>query len=217
MKVSRVQAELNRRKVIEVAGRLFREHGFDGVGLKDLMGAAGLTHGGFYKQFKSKDDLAIQACDRMLADCAERMAHMVDSGGDDPLAMIIRQYLSDTHRAQIGEGCIFPALGSDAARHGPAVIRRFETGIKSYLDILERAMQASPSHGTRNDPAVVFSAMVRALLLSRLTEEETLSKRILDSAIGSLLNRPAFMRRMPDIASNVPTQASQSKRARLIP
>lgn len=189
MRVSRTQAQENRRAVIEAAGRLFREHGFDGVGLNDLMGAAGLTQGGFYKQFKSKDDLAVQACDRVLADSSDRLTRMVESGVDNPFATIITRYLSDTHRAKIAEGCIFPALGPDAARHSPALIRSFETGIRSYLEILDRAKRASPPDRAQNDSAVVLSTMVGAVLLSRLVEDESLSHRILESAISSLLNR----------------------------
>jgi TetR/AcrR family transcriptional repressor of nem operon len=189
MRVSREQAEENRRRVIEAAGRLFRERGFDGVGLNDLMGAVGLTQGGFYKQFKSKDDLAVQACDQVLADSTERLTCIVESGVDDPLASILNQYLSGAHREQIGEGCIFPALGPDAARHSPALIQSFEAGIKSYLEILGRAMRATLTHVGETDSTVVLSTMVGALMLSRLVEDETLSNRILDSAIKSLLNR----------------------------
>lgn len=189
MRVSRAQAEENRRAVIEAAGRLFRERGFEGVGLNDLMGAAGLTQGGFYKQFKSKDDLAAQACDRVLADSTERLTQLVKSSGENALATIISRYLSFEHRDQIADGCIFPALGPDAARHSPELIRSFETGIRSYLDVIERAAQASSDQRAGSDPAVVLSTMVGALVLSRLAEDQTLSARILDSAINSLLNR----------------------------
>jgi TetR/AcrR family transcriptional repressor of nem operon len=189
MRVSRAQAEENRRTVIEAAGRLFRERGFEGVGLNDLMGAAGLTQGGFYKQFKSKDDLAAQACDRVLADSTERLTQLVESSGEHALATIISRYLSSEHRDQIADGCIFPALGPDAARHSPELIRSFETGIRSYLDVIERAMQASSAQEAERDPAVVLSTMVGALVLSRLAEDETLSNRILDAAISSLLHR----------------------------
>jgi len=189
MRVSRAQAEENRRTVIEAAGRLFRERGFEGVGLNDLMGAAGLTQGGFYKQFKSKDDLAAQACDRVLADSTERLTHLVESSGENALATIISGYLSAEHRDQIADGCIFPALGPDAARHSPALIRSFETGIRSYLEVIDLAMQASSAQEAERDPAVVLSTMVGTLVLSRLAEDETLSNRILNSAISSLLHR----------------------------
>lgn len=189
MRVSRAQAEENRRAVIEAAGRLFRERGFDGVGLNDLMGAAGLTQGGFYKQFKSKDHLAALACERVLSDSTERLTQLVENSGEDALPVIVTQYLSPEHRDQIAEGCIFPALGPDAARRSPEVIRSFETGIRSYLEVIDRAVQASSDPAAESDPAVVLSTMVGALVLSRLAEDETLSRRILDAAIGSLLHR----------------------------
>jgi TetR/AcrR family transcriptional repressor of nem operon len=189
MKVSRAQAEENRRTVINVAGHLFRERGFDGIGLNDLMSAAGLTHGGFYKQFKSKDDLIVQACERALADSAETWSGIVENGGDDPLTELIDHYLSCGHRDHIGEGCAFAALGPDAVRHGATLIRRFEESIKSHLDILDRATQVSSSPTAADDPVVIFSTMVGALVLSRIVEDEALSRRILDTAANSLLNR----------------------------
>lgn len=189
MRVSRAQAEENRRSVVSTAGRLFREHGIDGIGLSDLMAAAGLTHGGFYKQFGSKDDLVVQACDRALADSAEKWTRMAESGSDDPLAELISQYLSRAHRDRPGEGCAFAALAPDAARHTPELIRSFEAGVKSHLEVLDRVMQASPSREKQSDSAVVLSTMVGALLLSRVVKDESLSRRILDSAIGSLLDR----------------------------
>jgi TetR/AcrR family transcriptional repressor of nem operon len=189
MKVSRAQAEENRRTVINVAGHLFRERGFDGIGLNDLMSAAGLTHGGFYKQFKSKDDLIVQACERALADSAETWSGLVENGGDDPLTELIDHYLSYGHRDHVGDGCAFAALGPDAARHGATLIRRFEESIKSHLDILDRATQVSSSPTAADDPVVIFSTMVGALVLSRIVEDEALSRRILDTAANSLLNR----------------------------
>ena len=189
MKVSRAQAEENRRTVINVAGHLFRERGFDGIGLNDLMSAAGLTHGGFYKQFKSKDDLIVQACERALADSAETWSGLVENGGDDPLTELIDHYLSYGHRDHVGDGCAFAALGPDVARHGATLIRRFEESIKSHLDILDRATQVSSSPTAADDPVVIFSTMVGALVLSRIVEDEALSRRILDTAANSLLNR----------------------------
>ncbi|MEJ0038100.1 MAG: TetR/AcrR family transcriptional regulator [Gammaproteobacteria bacterium] len=197
MKVSRAQAEENRRTVVDAAGRLFRKHGFDGIGLSDLMKAAGLTHGGFYKQFKSKDDLVVEACDSALARSAEKWAHVVESAGDDPFARLVSQYLSRGHRDGIDEGCAFAALGSDAARHNKALLGSFEAGIQSHLEILDRAMKASRSRGARNDSAVALSTMVGALLLSRVVEDEALSRRILDGAISSLVKRRRAPRRKP--------------------
>lgn len=186
MKVSRAQAEENRRIVIETAGRLFRQYGFDGIGLTGLMGAAGLTQGGFYNQFLSKDDLAVQACERVLTDSVDKLTQAVEADSD-PLTMLIKGYLSPAHRDTIGEGCIFPSLGSDAARHGPEMIRAFEAGVKSYLGVIEQAIRVSAPSVDNIDPIPFLSTMVGALLLSRLVQDEALSRRILKSATNSLL------------------------------
>src|SRR4051794_23983200 len=104
MRVSRVQAEENRQKVIDVASRLFREHGFDGIGLKDLMEGAGLTQGAFYKQFASKEDLVAQASSRAL-ESASRWSDAVAKHLKDPLGAVIAFYLSAEHREERMDGC----------------------------------------------------------------------------------------------------------------
>src|ERR1700736_5877138 len=118
MKVSREQAAENRARVIEVAGRLFREKGFNGVGVADIMKGAGLTHGGFYGQFASKDDLAIKACAQTLDRSVARWTRL--AAGDDPLAAIVTSYLAPSHRNAPGSGCAMSALSADAAPEADA-------------------------------------------------------------------------------------------------
>jgi TetR/AcrR family transcriptional repressor of nem operon len=198
LRVSRAQAEENRRTVVATASRLFREHGFDGIGLSDLMSAAGLTHGGFYKQFGSKEDLQVEACDSALAASATKWAQRIEDADGDPLAMVVGQYLSRAHRDNIGEGCVFAALGADASRHNKALLRSFEAGIKSHLDVLQKALSASSSSRTdQDDAAAALSTMVGALVLSRIVQDEALSRRILDAAAGSLLKGKRVRRRKP--------------------
>src|ERR671922_2939806 len=100
MRVSRVQAAENRQTVINTASRLFRERGFDGIGLKDLMKVAGLTQGAFYKQFASKDDLAVQASKRALESASRRWSAAAQANPKDPLAAVIAFYLSTEHREE---------------------------------------------------------------------------------------------------------------------
>jgi len=182
MRVSRVQADKNRLAVIDAAARLFRERGFNGIGLDEVMKAAGLTHGGFYKQFKSKDELTVEACDRALATSVEVWAQTVKSAGADPFAALIRSYLSKSHRDDGGKGCPLVALGADAARHSPTLRRSFEAGIKAHLDVLDRTMPAA-----RDSSIAALSMMIGALLMSRVVEDKALSRRILDAAARSLL------------------------------
>jgi TetR/AcrR family transcriptional repressor of nem operon len=192
MKVSRAQAEENRRTVVETAGRLFREHGVKGVGLAELMGAAGLTHGGFYKQFKSKDDLVAEACDQALDDGAGKWTRIVakaETDGADPLAALVHHYLSPAHRDRVGTGCALAGLGPDTVRHDPGLRPRFESAIQDYAGILEQATQGLGANG---DAALAaLSTMVGALLLSRMVEDEAYSRHILEAASASLLGHQA--------------------------
>src|SRR6476646_5916258 len=94
MRVSRTQAAENRQTVINVASRLFRERGFDGIGLKDLMKGAGLTQGAFYKQFASKEDLTVEASKRALESASGRWSDAAAANPDNPLEAVIGFYLS---------------------------------------------------------------------------------------------------------------------------
>src|SRR6476469_9287328 len=98
MKVTREQASQNRDRVLEAAGRLFRERGFDGIGVADLMKAAGLTHGGFYGQFASKEELMAEACERTFDKEADFWAQLAEDAAGNPLAAVMQAYLSKQHR-----------------------------------------------------------------------------------------------------------------------
>ncbi|KNC88496.1 TetR/AcrR family transcriptional regulator [Trabulsiella odontotermitis] len=187
MRVSRAQAEENRRAVVSAAGKLFREQGFDGVGLSALMKSAGLTHGGFYKQFASKDALIAEACGQMIAESVEKWQHLCACNGDDPLAALVNEYLSPDHRDRPGEGCALAALGPDVARHGAETARCFESGICAQLAAIDGAIATSPPRNTARSAIAVFSTMVGALLLARTVEDQTLSQHILNEATRSLL------------------------------
>src|SRR6185369_12410781 len=126
MRVSRSEAEKNRQTVIDVASRLFRQHGFDGIGLKDLMAGAGPTQGAFYKQFASKEDLAAQASKRALEGAAGRWSAAAAANPKDPIGAILAFYLSTDHREKMAEGCPIVALGADAARQSSDVKASFE-------------------------------------------------------------------------------------------
>src|SRR5690242_20282101 len=113
MRVSRIQAAENRQTVIDVASRLFRERGFDGIGLKDLMSGAGLTQGAFYKQFASKEALAAQSSARALESAFSRWSAAMAANPKDPLGAVMAFYLSMDHREERMDGCPIVALGSD--------------------------------------------------------------------------------------------------------
>ncbi|AZO39407.1 MAG: TetR family transcriptional regulator [Mesorhizobium sp.] len=186
MRVSRNQAEQNRQTVIDVASRLFREHGFDGIGLKDLMKGAGLTQGAFYKQFASKEDLAAQASRRAMESSAHRWAEATASKPEDPVGAVIEFYLSSGHRGERMDGCPVVALGSDAARQGSDVKASFETGIRKYLDLLGGWVGDARQGDSRDKAMAILSTMVGAVILSRAVNDEGLSEQFLQAAAESI-------------------------------
>jgi TetR/AcrR family transcriptional repressor of nem operon len=187
MRVSRQQAEENRQAVIDVASRLFREHGFDGIGLKDLMAGAGLTQGAFYKQFESKDDLAAQASRRALESASDRWSAAARSNPEAPLAALADLYLSKGHCAEKTDGCPIVALGSDAARQGPNVKAAFEAGIVDHLEILSGWVGKADGEVPDGKAMAILSTMVGAVLLARAVNDERLSKQFLQAAAASVV------------------------------
>ena len=145
MRVSREKAQENREQIIETAARLLRQRGFDGIGVADIMKAAGLTHGGFYRNFASKDDLAVKASERAIADTKALLKDGLAQQPKDPLRTLIERYVSAAHRDDPGSGCILPALAADAARcDDPALRAVFVTAIQFYLDQIAKLIVRDP-------------------------------------------------------------------------
>ncbi|WP_262271046.1 TetR/AcrR family transcriptional regulator [Microvirga yunnanensis] len=186
MRVSRKQADRNREQVIDGASRLFRERGFDGIGVADLMKEAGLTHGGFYGQFRSKEDLKVQASRRALSRNRDRWAQVLADAPQEKLEALARFYLSDVHRDHRGEGCALAALGADAPRSSPELQAAFKEGIEGYLELLDTIVPAAPGEDRREKSIAALSTLVGALVLSRAVGDEDLSRRILSAAAGDI-------------------------------
>ena len=183
MRVSRAQAAENRETVINVASRLFREHGFDGIGLKDLMEGAGLTQGAFYKQFASKEDLAAQASRRALESVSSRWSAAAAANPKDPLSAVVAIFLSTDHREERMDGCPIVALGSDAARQGSEVKASFEAGIRKYLELLDRWVGEADGEEPSGKAMAILSTMVGALVLSRALNDPDLAQAFLHEAV----------------------------------
>jgi len=168
MKVSKEQVRENRTRIVETASELFRERGFDGVGVAELMSAAGLTHGGFYKHFGSKADLMAESMNCGFTRSAESTA-----GVDRE--RFIEYYLSRPHRDDRGKGCVMSALGADTARQSESIRETFAAGIERQLAVLEN------EHETRTDLIDTIAHLVGALVLSRACPDNSaLADEILD-------------------------------------
>jgi TetR/AcrR family transcriptional regulator, transcriptional repressor for nem operon len=179
MRVSREQASENRERVLDTAAKLFRERGFSGVGVAELMKAAGLTHGGFYGQFESKEDLMAQACARASETTLERWREAAARSPENPLPALVASYVSASHRDEPGGGCVVSALGAEAAREGPKVRRVVADAAKSLLETLAGATPGKSKAEKRQRAAVTLASMVGAVVLARALDDDALSKEVL--------------------------------------
>jgi TetR/AcrR family transcriptional repressor of nem operon len=186
MKVTKTQALENRARIVETASTLFRERGYDGVGVADLMAAAGFTHGGFYKHFRSKADLMAEAAACGFSQSAANTA------GADP-ATIVKEYLSRKHRDAVGHGCTLAALSGDAVRQPAPVKKTFAAGIENQLATLEREAEARGKGAARDARAkgiTTLAQVVGALVLSRACPDDSpLADEILDVCRTEILGR----------------------------
>jgi TetR/AcrR family transcriptional regulator, transcriptional repressor for nem operon len=186
MKVSREQAAINRERILEVGTRLFREHGLDGIGVADLMREAGLTHGGFYGHFDSKEELMAKACERGLAKSVAKWESLYVRDGPDALAAMADHYLSARHRDHPGAGCIAAAVGVEAARHGPSVRRAYTNGVRSLVDVLAQVVPGRARAARRKRALATFAAMIGAMVLARAVDDSELSADILEAVRDSI-------------------------------
>jgi TetR/AcrR family transcriptional regulator, transcriptional repressor for nem operon len=188
MRVSRERAVKNRERVLDTAARLLRERGYDGVSVAGIMAAAGLTHGGFYARFASKDDLEVQATSRAAAVMAAALRAGLDLSPNDPFGTLIRYYVSAQHRDSPGFGCILPALAADAARRNIPEIRPIFTAvIQNYLDELARLAPTMPDNARCRRPGAILSEMVGAVLLSRVISDHAMADALIGDVVADII------------------------------
>lgn len=170
--------ERTREQIVETAARAFREEGVAGVGIGELMGRAGLTHGGFYAHFPSKDALVAEACERAVDESWAAMHALVaQAPPGEELATFIRAYVSRTHRDDPGAGCMMPTLGGEMPRHGTEVRAAFTAQIRRVMENIEQLLPPSPD---REDRALTLATgMAGAVLLARAVDDPALSDRVL--------------------------------------
>ena len=181
MKVTREEAARNHERIIDVAARLFRERGFEGIGVADLMKEAGLTHGGFYGHFTSKEELEAEACTRALTQSLAAWRKRSEAAQDEPLSAITDVYLSPQHRDDPGAGCLLAALGSDVSRRGPGVRHAVTGYLDSAFDLLAKLVPAKSKAAMRRKAIDTYARLIGALVMARAVDDDTLSREILDA------------------------------------
>lgn len=183
MKVSREQMAENRRRILDVASKLFREKGFDAVSVAEVMKAAGLTHGGFYGHFSSKDDLV-----------AETIGYVLSRDGDGgvDLRAYMDEYLAPRHRDNAAAGCPTAGLAADIRHQTPAARAAMTAGLRSQIERVAKALPNIDAADRRSAAIGTWAAMVGAMILARAVDDTELSDEVLEqtrvwieAAIGS--------------------------------
>ncbi|TAJ49417.1 MAG: TetR/AcrR family transcriptional regulator [Herbiconiux sp.] len=183
-RVSRVEAQTHRDEVVRAASHMFRERGVQAVSVAEVMADAGLTHGGFYRHFPSKDALVAEAAGSAFGAMGQRLAE-VDASSDthpDAVSRFLDGYLSVENRDDAANGCPTTGFGPDVARTDDAAVRAsFAEGVERFA-----AWLADDGETADAESLARLSTMVGALLLSRATSTTALSERILAAARDSL-------------------------------
>ncbi|MGK9167713.1 TetR/AcrR family transcriptional regulator [Inquilinus limosus] len=185
MRYSKDHKQETRERIIRTAAKRFREEGVEAVGVAALMADAGLTHGGFYAHFPSKEALVAAACVEGFGESQARLRRTVERRPPgERLAAMAETYLTPAHRDHPGEGCTAAAIGPEIARHPAETRAEFTRGLRGLLALAEEAIEADGGDPAAAPQAV--AAMVGALILARVVTDEALSDRFLADGVQAV-------------------------------
>jgi TetR/AcrR family transcriptional repressor of nem operon len=185
---SQTEKKKNHERIVRTASKRLREKGLEGVGIADLMKEVGLTVGGFYKHFESRDDLVVEAL-RSAFGTWRRQSDAAASGGP-PLtyAKLVDGYLSEAHRDHPGSGCAISALTGEIARSGKRTRALLTEEIRNAFQLIADLTPGKDEGPARSGAILTLSALVGAIGLSRAVSDEALSREILKT-VGELLKK----------------------------
>jgi len=173
--------EQTRERILRAAARAIRKHGYEGVGVADVMKDAGLTHGGFYAHFESRDALLAAAAEQASAESTEAFSRaLANAKPGEELMALIDTYLDDRHvtAAEQGLGCALAAAGTEVPRQCPGVRRAVTRRIKDLVGLVERQFPDWGKPAAHGKAMAIVAQMVGALMLARATDDAQLSKTI---------------------------------------
>ncbi|MEW1773552.1 TetR/AcrR family transcriptional regulator [Streptomyces sp. NPDC086777] len=193
---SQAEKAASRERVLRIAARKVRTDGIGGLGIADLMKEAGLTHGGFYKHFASRDDLVTQAAAAALAEGSAKMERAARKNDQDARAGLLDAYLAKQHRDTPGTGCALVPLGAAAGRDDTGgdlhLKEAYERQVRAYLDLiagLDDDTDDADATDARAEAVLTLSALVGAVLMSRAVADEGLSDELLETVNAQLKKR----------------------------
>jgi len=190
MRYSREHKLETHARIVRKASVRLREKGAHGVGVADLMKEAGLTHGGFYAHFDSRDDLVIEAFTHAMDRSTERWRKLVEqTPREKRFATIVNSYLTSLHRDDPGRGCAIPTLGAEIARESARTRRVFAGRLDQMIDILADQVPNLPRKAARKRAAAAMATMIGTLVMARVAGSGDFSDEILGAGREALLGR----------------------------
>ena len=191
MRYSREHKLETHARIVKKASVRLREKGAHGIGVADLMKDAGLTHGGFYAHFDSREALVIEAFAYAMDRSTERWRKLAETiPPEKRMATIVETYLTPLHRDDPGHGCAVTALGAEIARESPKTRKAFAVKLEQMVDMLAEQILDVPRKTARKQALATLSTMVGALVLARIAGSGELSDDILDAGRDAALGRP---------------------------
>ena len=188
MKVSKQKMAEHREQIITAAAKRFREKGFNGIGVADLMKEVGLTHGGFYGHFGSKEELIGMASQRALCESTKKWKKVIEEAPDRPLEVFSRYYLSRRHQMHPETGCLFASLGSELDRQPRSVKEAVMEEQLTIFDLLSRIVPGRTKAVKRKQAIVVLAGLIGGMILARSVPDDVLSEEILETVSSSIPN-----------------------------
>ena len=185
MRYGKDQKQATRQRILEAAGRRFKQDGIDGAGVATLMSDAGLTNGAFYAHFTSKEDLVANVlADQLRAQRHNFHAQTPDRAG---LEAFIRSYLSPHHRDQCADGCPSAALLDEIARRPAATRQVFTDELMGVIDDIASRLHPTDAEAARTDALTIFGMMIGTLQLARALTDRDLSDQLLARGVETAL------------------------------
>ena len=185
---SRAEKAKTHKRIVSIASKKFREEGLAGVGIAELMKEAGLTVGGFYKHFDSRDDLVAEAVSSAFGGWKRRLDAAASGGPSVSLAKLIDSYLNEAHRDDPGTGCAFSALAPEIARSDRRTRALTTEQVRNDIQLIAGLIPGRDAHAVRSQAILTFSALVGAMSLARTVSDEALSREILKTVAEHLKN-----------------------------
>jgi TetR/AcrR family transcriptional repressor of nem operon len=192
MRYSKEHKQETHARIVRKASVRLREKGAHGVGVADLMKEAGLTHGGFYAHFDSRDALLIEAFAHAMDRSTERWRKTLgETAPEKRLSAMVENYLTPAHRDDPGQGCTVPALSADIARESPKTRKAFAAKLEQMIDMMAEQIPDVPRKTARKQAAATLATMMGTLVLARVAGSGEFSDDILAAGREAALGRLA--------------------------